>query len=113
MARDPPKAGNADGKPLLTVGDYTSGWTRLRVRSAFMGCNPQQAAFQLCTSGAFIVPNPRIHLKWNSGFDPSFGILRCFRFKACDHSDAIRRTRRDAVGAEVFLTLTSVEEHSA
>jgi hypothetical protein len=49
--------------------------------------------------GAFPVANPRIHLKWNSGFDPSFGVLRRFRFKAGDHSNAIRRTRRDAAGS--------------
>jgi hypothetical protein len=34
--------------------------------------------------------------KWNSGFDPSSGVLRRFLFKAGDHSTAIRRTRREA-----------------
>ena len=49
------------------------------------------------TTSAFIGTNSRIHLKWNSGFDPSFGVLRRFLFKAGDHLHAIRRTRRDAV----------------
>ena len=36
----------------------------------------------------FIGANSRIHLKWNSDFDPRFGVLRRFRFEAGDHSNA-------------------------
>ncbi len=61
---------------------------------------------------AFPVTNSRIHFKWNSGFDPSFGVLSRFRFRL-----AIIRTLSDGrdvtqLGPEVFLPLASVEEHS-
>ena len=51
---------------------------------------------------AFPVTNPRIHLKWNSGFDPSFGVLR-----RSDLRLAIIRTLSDGrdvtqLGPEVF-----------
>ena len=53
-------------------------------------------------TSAFIGTNSRIHLKWNSGFDPSFGVLR-----RSDLRLAIIRTLSDGrdvtqLGPEVF-----------
>ncbi len=53
-------------------------------------------------TSAFIGTNSRIHLKWNSGFDPSFGVLRRSNLRL-----AIIRTLSDGrdvtqLGPEVF-----------
>ena len=52
-------------------------------------------------ASALVGTNPRIHLKWNSGFDPSFGVLS----RATDE-DGGRRERKPQ-DLLYFLSITS------
>lgn len=77
----------------------------MRELGLVMGHSPWRkhySVLDILTSSAFIGTNSRIHLKWNSGFDPSFGVLR-----RSDLRLAIIRTLSDGrdvtqLGPEVF-----------
>ena len=89
---------------ILPLATHTACWP-MRELGLVMGHSPWRkhySVLDILTSSAFIGTNSRLHLKWNSGFDPSFVVLR-----RSDIRLAIIRTLSDErdvtqLGPEVF-----------